>query len=176
MNTVLRSLVILIVVACCIPLHAQEHHHKTHDSKNIVAISYGYVYVNKGIPIESRSSPGHLVPSVGIDYLRQLGRKWELQAVFDYELDHYVITGKDIERENAALFLLGAYYTVYDHLAIMLGAGLEWDKHHTLMVGRVGLEYGIQLGHKWVLSPGIHYDFKEIHNTSGFKVALGYRF
>ncbi len=158
-------------------IQAQDHEQSTlHYKKNAIAIAFGYAYLPDGVKIESTNEPGYFVPSIGIDYIRKVSHKLELLAVVDFELDHYLISGKDIIRENATIVVIGAMYNIIDHWGVMLGAGIEMDKHHELFVARFGTEYGFHLSDRWVLSPGIFYDYKDVHSTFSTSLALGYNF
>jgi len=172
----IKHIILGLFIICYTFLNAQEHEPMSVHNKNTLSIAFGYAYLPDGVKIESQNDLGHFVPSIGIDYIRKLSHKFELIAVVDFELDHYLVSGKDIMRENATIVVVGAMYNIVEHWSVMLGSGIEMDKHHQLFVARIGTEYGIHLSDKWILSPGIFYDYKHIHSTYSTSLALGYNF
>lgn len=173
----IRNIILGLFFFSNLLVQAQEHEQtELHDNKNTISVAFGYAYLPDGVKIESSSEPGYFVPSIGIDYIRKISHKLELLAVVDFELDHYLISGKDIIRENATIVVVGAMYNLIEHWSVMVGAGIEMDKHHQLFVGRFGTEYGFHLSDKWVLSPGIFYDYKDVHSTYSTSIAIGYNF
>lgn len=177
-SNIVRSWIFICVLLSVMgPLYGQESQ-KTEkaDKKNTITLALGYTHIPKGASLHDTEEKGYLVPSIGLDYMRELAPRLELVIMTDLELDHYLIFDKELERENAFLILGGIGYNFFNHFNAIVGAGAEFDKHENLFVGRVGLEYSFQPGKRWLIAPAFLYDIKKGYDTYALNVAFGYKF
>jgi len=116
------------------------------------------------------------VPSLGLDYVRRVGHSWEIGLMLDYELDHYLIVDKELERENAFIAVAGAAYNPIEHLAIFAGGGVELEANEHLFLFRIGTEYGIHLNDNWLIVPAFFFDWKKDYDTYSISLGVGYSF
>lgn len=146
------------------------------EPKNTFVVSFGYTHIPKGAELDAEESDGFFVPSIGLDYARVVGRKWEVGVMLDFELDHYLIVEKELERENAFIGVVGVAYNPIAHLLLFTGAGVEIEKNKHLFVYRLGLDYSFYFGHHWAIVPAFYFDWKEDYDTYAFSVGAKYRF
>ena len=154
----------------------ESHDDTSQERNNMFMFNFGYTHIPKGADPHSPEEEGYFVPSLGLDYIRRLSHKWEVGIMLDYELDHYLIVEKDLERENAFIVVAGGAYNLIDHLAIFAGAGVEFEAHNHLFVFRLGTEYGIHLKRHWVIAPAFFFDWKEGYDTYALSLGVGYNF
>lgn len=152
-----------------------EHGSASHN-RHTVAAGFGFTFIPVAGGLGDTQARGLFVPSVGLDYFFHLGKHWELGFMADYELDHYMIVDKQIEREHAFLLVLTGMYKFGKYWGAFAGGGVELEPHHHLAVLRLGMEYDIHLRGDWAIVPKIYFDFKENYNTWSFQVSLARHF
>jgi hypothetical protein len=170
-------IVIIVLILLNTAVLAQETHEKgSQEYRNMLMFTFGYTHIPKGAELNAAEAEGFFVPSVGLDYVRRIGHRWEFGLLLDYELDHYLIVEEEFERENAFIAVAGLGYELIEHFALMAGAGIEIEKNENLFVFRLGAEYGIHFNNRWVLAPAFFYDFKEGYDTYSLSLGIGYNF
>ena len=92
------------------------------------------------------------------------------------ELDHYVVTDDQVERENALNLTLVGLFSASRYWDFFLGGGIETEQHDNLAVLRLGTQYSLHVGQHWALVPTLYFDFKENYNTWTFAVSLARKF
>jgi len=156
--------------------YAQEEEEDAGLKSNVI-ISFGYTHVPSGSDELNASEAGGLwVPSIGIDYMRRISEKWGVGIMLDYELDHYLIVEKELERENVFIAVAGIAFEPIPHLLLFTGAGIELEHNENLFVYRLGAEYGVHLNHRWLIAPAFFFDWKEGYDTYALSLGLGYNF
>lgn len=152
------------------------HEEEVAEPKNALVLSFGYTHIPKGAELHAEESRGILVPSIGLDYGRVVGKRWEVGVMLDLELDHYLIFDQELERENALIGVVGVAYNPIAHLLIFTGAGVEIEKNKHLFVYRLGADYNFNMGHHWAIVPAFYFDWKEDFDTYAFSVGVKYSF
>ncbi|AWW30843.1 hypothetical protein DN752_12295 [Echinicola strongylocentroti] len=173
------SLVIGFLLLFGNQVNAQEETRETEDTvlKNRVVFSLGYTWIPAANELsETEADGGFFVPTVGFDYFRKVHERWEVGIMWDWELDHYMVNGDELERERAMLFALVANYELMDHWAVFAGAGVEFEKHENLAVLRMGTEYAVEMGQDWEFVPSFALDIKKGYNTWSLAVGFCKRF
>ena len=102
---------------------------------------------------------------MGLDYFYRINRRWGAGFLGALELDHYVVTDDQVERENAVNMTLVGMFSATKHLDFFLGGGVEVEQHDNLGVFRLGTQYSIDVGKHWALVPKLHFDIKGNYNT-----------
>lgn len=169
--TKIISLSALIFIS--ISARAQSHES---ESLNVIISSFGYTFIPAGAEPESEEEDGFIVPTVGLDYFREVGEKWEVGLMTDLELGHYLIFDKDLDRENAFLIVATAQYKFLDNWAAIGGVGVEFEKNENLKILRVGVERSFQLGKGWKLGIPLVLDYKKGYDTWALAVSFGKKF
>ncbi len=155
---------------------SQELSKEEKKKKNLLSVSLGYTYIPKGSLLEAEEATGVFVPSFGLDYFRRLHPRWEIGIMADIELGEYVVFEKDLHREYAMLLTAMVNFNLTEHINLLAGGGMEFEKHKNLGIIRLGGEYVFKLPKTWVISPGFFFDFKEGTDTWSLSVAIGKEF
>lgn len=147
--------------------HTLEHSENNHkEGKHIVAASIGYTYIPKGASLHGHDNDkGFFVPTIGLDYFYEVAHKWEIGLMLDFELDHYVITSKDLERENALLVIGVGSYEFARGWHVLGGGGIELEKNENVAVIRLGVEKKFELPNHWSIGPSFLWDLKKDYDT-----------
>ena len=113
-------IILSVLVLFNLSAFAREGHEENQsESKNALVLNFGYTHIPQGAELGSESTGGFFVPSIGLDYGRVMGERWEIGIMLDYELDHYLIVEKDLERENAFIVVAGVGYNPIGHGSIL---------------------------------------------------------
>lgn len=147
-----------------------------HDHKHMLDLGFGFTFIPLGDELGETDARGLYAPVVGLDYFYRVNRKWGAGFMGALELDHYVVTADEVERENALIFTLLGMFAATKHLDFFLGGGIEVEQHDNRAVLRLGTQYSIDVGQHWALLPKIHFDFKENYNTWSLTVGFARKF
>jgi hypothetical protein len=147
-----------------------------HDHRHIIGADFGITFVPLGNQLEETDARGLWAPNVGLDYFYRITRRWGAGFLGAIELDHYVVTDDQVERENALNLTLVGMYSPARYLDLFLGGGIEIEKHDNLAVLRLGTQYSMHVGSHWAVVPKLYFDFKENYNTWTFVVSLARKF
>jgi hypothetical protein len=156
--------------------HEDQEKHEQEEGRHLFLIGFGWTYIPEGGDLESTEAKGFLVPTIGIDYLYKVSERWEVGLMTDFELDHYLIVDKELERENAFIATGVGLYHLSHRLSVFAGAGIEVESHKNLAIFRAGFDSPFHLKKGWVFTPSITFDFKEDYNTWSLKFYLGKEF
>lgn len=180
MNRSLLSLLFLLGFGTA--LWAQEGHpdqdtvHHEKHARHLVAAGFGFTFIPVAGNLHDTEARGLFVPSVGLDYMFHLAKRWEIGLMLDYELDHYMIADSQIEREHAFLATLIGMFKISEHWGVFAGGGIEIEPHEHLPVFRMGTEYTIDLRKNWLLIPKFYFDLKKNYDTWSLQLSIGKRF
>jgi hypothetical protein len=134
-----------------------------HLSRHRVSIMIGHTHVPKGIENSQGKGP-LIIPSWGLNYSYIINEKWAVGWHNDMEISTYYIQdehGGELERERPLITSLVGIFKPWHHMAFLLGAGREFEKHKNFWVFRAGVEFEFEIGNSWDLSPSLIYDLKE---------------
>ncbi|WP_226335142.1 hypothetical protein [Echinicola marina] len=153
--------------------YAQEEAEKEDLLKNRVVFSLGYTWIPKGASLgESESESGFFVPAVGFDYFRKIQENFEIGLMWDWELDHYIVTGRELERERAMIFAFVLTYGITERWKVLTGGGIELEKSENLGIYRLGTEYAFEMQRNWEFTPTLLFDMKKGYDT--WAISLGF--
>jgi len=168
-----RRILPLILLFTMVNMTAQQELEQ--NQKHLLGANFGFTFVPLGNALEDTDARGVFTKTVGIDYFYNFLPKWGAGFLGAYELDHYVVTDEQVEREDALIFTLVGMYSATRYLDLFLGGGIEVEQHDNLAVLRMGLQYSIDVGEHWALVPKLHFDFKENYSTWSFAVSFARR-
>lgn len=162
------------------PEFESSEHETTHDDqdhKYKIAIAPGYSLIPAGFD-DAGGNESVFAPSIGLDFFYSLNHKFSLGVVADLELANYLVNfdRESLQRERALILALIGTYEVLPQWALLVGGGIELERHKNLGVVRLGTEYEIELGKEWSLGPSLFFDIKEAFSVWAFSVAIGKRF
>ena len=143
------------------------------------SIMIGHTHVPKGInAVNNKTSM--IVPSWGLNYEFWINHKWAIGLHNDMEISTYVIDeghGSEIERERPLVASLVAIFKPHHLIPIVGGIGREFEKHQNVWVFRLGVEFEIEMGSYWDLSPALVYDIKvSVYDSWTIGLTVGKRF
>ena len=88
-----NSMLIVIAFFFSIPnIYAQEDEFEQSEEKHLIIIALGYSYIPEGGEEGETEANGVLVPTLGVDYMYRLNRKWEIGLMADVEIGNYIIS------------------------------------------------------------------------------------
>jgi len=147
-----------------------------HDHKHLLGAGAGFTFVPLGDQLGETDARGLYAPNVGLDYFYRISKRWGAGFLGVIELDHYVVTDEQVERENALNLTLVGMFSAARYLDIFLGGGIEIEQHDNLGLLRLGSQYSIQVGRHWALVPRLYFDFKGNYNTWTFGMSFARKF
>jgi hypothetical protein len=148
------------------------HRHK-------LALFSGSSWLPQGRSIYTGDRQTVIAPVYGLDYEFRVGERWAIGTYNDITLIRVAMEdaeGMFMERENAVLLSVGGSYELFPRMAVELSAGVETDRHETLRVGRLGLEYAIPLPQHWELAIAASYVNKDVFDVFSLGLLVGRRF
>lgn len=179
----MRNFILLLLLVLPIIGFAQDHSNLTtghHDDFNRLKISLAFAQTY--IPshhLHEESESSQLIPTDGLDIQYNFSHKFFAKWTNEVEFLSYNLKNHDGEkrvRENAFLSIFTLGYEFYNKLAIITGAGYEFEKSKDLWVFRIGTEYSFSIGGNWELAPELLYDIKkDSHTALTWGFGIGYR-
>ena len=177
MNKVLTSLLIIVFVSFKVYAQEEASEEIGNEPKNQITFVLGLTHIPDAFE-EGELSESVFVPTIGIDYFRELNEKWIVGAVLDLELGNYLVDfqREEIKRESAFVIGVLAGYEVLKNWALLAGPAIEFEKNKNLFVFRASTEYRFELENNWGILPSLNYDFKEEYSTWAINIGVGKKF
>ncbi len=173
MFRIIRRILPLMLLFSMVNMTAQQE--PEHNEKHMLGAGFGFTFVPLGDELGDTDARGVFTKTVGIDYFYNFHPRWGAGFLGALELDHYVVTDEQVERENAMILTLVGMFSATKYLDFFVGGGVEVEKHDDRAVFRLGTQYSIDVGRHWALVPKLHWDFKENYNTWSFAVSFARR-
>ncbi|MCG1037767.1 hypothetical protein [Polaribacter sargassicola] len=121
-----------------------------------------------------------IVPSIGLDLEYWVNEEWGFGFHNDLELETFEVEKEHqlyIEKEYPVVFTFDGLWKFHKEWVLVLGSGIELENKETLFVIRTGIEYEIEFGNHWDVSPTVFYDHRINHfNTWSLGIGIGKRF
>ena len=117
-----------------------------------------------------------IIPSIGVDLEYWPTRKLGVGLHSDMEIQSFIIQSteqEDVQREYPLVNTLDILWKPWKDLVLIAGPGIEFERSKSYALFRLGIEYEIELGHHWDLSPTLFYDNRFGHEYNTFSLALG---
>jgi len=173
-NKTLLILAFFLTFTC----FAQEENKTDNENGKIhkLALVFGYTHIPSAFE-DGDERKSVFVPTIGLDYFVQFAKGWKIGAVFDLELNNYIVdfNREEIERENALVTGVLVGYEFKNRWSLLLGPGIEFEKNENLLILRASVEYEFEFGENWGLFPSINYDFKEEYSTYSVNIGISKR-
>lgn len=167
----------LFLMAPVLTFSQTEVNSAEEERKNEIVVNVAYTFVPEGSSIDNIDDRGHFIPSVGIDYFRELDKDWRLGLMLDLELGEYLIPRrKELKREYAFLILPAISYAVHDQWNLVAAVGVELEKNENMMVARFGVEYVYELNKEWAICAGGILDLKNGYQSTSITVGIAKAF
>ena len=121
-----------------------------------------------------------VIPTIGIDFQYWFNQKFGLALKNELEIISYVLdkgNTNELKREYPLISVLVAMYKLHNGPSFYLGGGIEYEKNHNFFIGKAGIEYELELGRHWDVTPELYY-FNKDGEFGGFgiTVTFGKRF
>lgn len=171
--------IIAVLLLVCMGSYAQEEgeSEEVQEGKiHKVALVFGYTNIPSAFE-EGNASASVFVPTIGIDYFVQFTKGWKIGTVLDLELANYLVNfnREALERSKALVTGVLVGYEFSNRWSLLLGPGMEFEKHKNLFILRMSVEREFELGGDWGLFPSINYDFKEEYSSWSINIGLSKR-
>ncbi|MBK7873811.1 MAG: hypothetical protein IPJ74_25695 [Saprospiraceae bacterium] len=127
------------------------------------------------VPTNVSEKEHTIVPSWGLDIEYWRNEHFAMGLHNDIEIQSFIIEhGNDesLEREFPLVLTLDAIYKMSNGFVFQIGPGYEIEKNESFFLIRAGIEYEIEFGKDWDLSPAIFYDTR-VHANDTWTIALG---
>ena len=155
----------------------QEHLNNEH-KKNFVGLFLGNTVLYQ--------TNIHL-PTVGLEYVRELTPNFGVGAVVEVEIGYEVISDKTSSnpstlymRETAILFQPAVFWRAYKGLIFYAGYGVEFENtedEKLLALFKIGVEYRLRMMNpNWFILPSLSWDHTSHYDGVVYGVAFAYRF
>lgn len=186
MKKVLNILFATICIALMLmgfQVQAQEAvQHNTHESSDVHSIKgaritgiIGYSLINNSFIPESNDVL--IVPTLGLNFDYYLTEKWGLGIHSDIVLQQFKAEThnghEEIIRENPIGLCATGLYKPHERWAVLMGYGVEFEKHENLQLIRMGCEYGIPLPKHWEVALSLEFDYK-INSYGSLMFGIGF--
>jgi len=115
-------------------------------------------------------------PTLGLDYALRLGERFAISSINDVQVASYVIEredGSDLERERVFVTSLVLMWEATPRLQLFAGPGLETDRHETLGLAKVGVEWVLFEPHPWDVALNFAWDIKKEYDSIAVGLSIG---
>jgi hypothetical protein len=145
-----------------------------------VSLLLGHTHTGQGT--EDGKKKWLILPSWALDYNYFFSKKWSLGVHNDMIVETFKVkddetNGEEIERTRPIASVVVISFKPGEHFSFELGAGGEFAKEGNYFLNRLGVEYALELPHKWELISNITYDLKwQAYNSFAFSIGVGKAF
>lgn len=170
-----NTLIIICFLTSFIAISQENEHEEFKHFRISPVISHTFIPVDT-----SEGDKTVIVPTIGLDLEYWFNEKWGIGFHNDLELETFEIEKEHeifIEKEMPLVLTLDALYKFKENWVLVVGAGTELEKNENLFVMRVGLEYEVEFGKHWDVSPTVIYDLRSNNSSTwGIGIGIGKRF
>lgn len=115
-----------------------------------------------------------VIPTISLDLLYWFNRKFGIGLLNELEIISYVIESpnhNELEREYPFQIVLVGMYKIKNGPGLYFGPGIEIEKHENFYIFKVGIDYELELGNHWDVTPALYY-FNKDGTLGGIGVAV----
>ncbi len=143
---IFRKILPILLLFVLVNMAGQEQK----EQKHLLGAGFGFTFVPLGDALGDTDERGVFTKTVGLDYFYNFNPRWGAGFLSALELDHYVVTDEQVERENAIILTLVGMYSATKYLDLFLGGGgfERVDKnieHRTMIERSFGLKQRLNL-------------------------------
>lgn len=169
-------------------LSNQEEHHEGHHKKHAISFVISHTHIRSGVKNNSGDN-WIALPSLGINYNYSFNEKWAIGLHNDIIIEEFVVEDPNknsslelhineesevegIERSHPIASAIMLTYKPYEHIALLVGGGMEFSKEEDFALIRLGLEFPFQIPNDWEIFGALSYDIN-INAYNGFTFGFG---
>lgn len=163
-----KNILVIVITFISLIATAQEEHFKHFRISPVLSHTYIPTSTSEGDKVV-------IVPSLGLDLEYWVNEKWGFGLHNDLELETFEVEKEHelfIEKEFPVVLTFDALYKFHENWVLVLGTGVELEKQENLFIIRTGIEYEVEIGNHWDVSPTILYDYRA-HNFGTWAVGIG---
>ena len=158
----------------------KEEHEEHHEFKPWrIGMGIGQSYLPSGDHTSDKVKI-LVIPTIGLDFQYWFNQRFGLALKNEVEIISYVIDadeGNEIEREYPIISVLVAIYNLEKGPSFYLGGGIEYEKHQNFFIAKAGIEYELEIGRHWDVTPEFYYFNKDFDfGGIGLSITFGKRF
>lgn len=115
-----------------------------------------------------------VIPTISLDFLYWFKEKFGIGLINELEIISYVIESPDhneLEREYPFQIVFVGMYKIKNGPGIYLGPGIEIEKNKNFYIFKAGIDYEMELGNHWDVTPALYY-FNKDGSIGGIGVAV----
>ncbi|MCB0495368.1 MAG: hypothetical protein KDC79_04490 [Cyclobacteriaceae bacterium] len=176
-----RAILLLTVLLYASSLYAQhEKESADRPEQDTEAENFAGMFIGNTIITQS----GFKLPTIGVEYIRELGPRLGIGLSAELELGSHVVQKdedgdvvSEVRREGAVLILPSVFYRVYGGLVLTAGYGIEFEKNENLGLMKLGVEYKFKMHNPdWLVVPQVSWDHTKLFDGVVYGVTFGYSF
>ena len=180
---IIQKIVPILFLLFSVSLIAQDHE-SSQDSEvhhsSVKKHSFSFVVSHTHINSAKENPDGSkwiAAPSFCINYNYNFNHKWAIGLHNDIileniNLEHTHEGGEGVKRERPLSSAIMGTYKPLEHLAILLGGGMEFSNHEDFAVIRFGIETPIHIQNNWEIFTSLTTDIG-IDNYDSFTFGFG---
>jgi hypothetical protein len=120
------------------------------------------------------------IPTIGLDFQYWFSPKFGLGLKNEFEIVTYVLkdeNSSELEREYPLISVLVGMYKLHNGPAFYIGGGIEYEKSKNFFIVKAGVEYELEIGNHWDVTPEVYYFNKDFDfGGVGLTITFGKRF
>jgi len=169
--------------------HGEDHEHvDDHKKENSEHHEFKHWRIAGGIGISILPAGNHdsepvsvlAIPTLGLDFQYWFNPKFGLALKNEFEIVTYVLQDEnspELEREYPLISVLVGLYKLRKGPSIYLGGGIEYEKSKNFFILKAGVEYELEIGNHWDVTPEVYYFNKDFDfGGVGLSITFGKRF
>lgn len=185
-NKIITSIILLTFSQQLFSQHTDSKHHmedissiETHQDESYfrTSIALAHTYVPQST-VEGKEIL--IFPSLGLDFEYWFNHKIGLGLHNDIELVVFEVQddrGNYIQRQYPLLSTLDLLWSPVQNVSLLVGPGIEFEKHQNYFIFRIGIEGEIPINSRIDVAPILFYDVrKNAYDTFSVGIGFGYHF
>jgi len=160
-----------------------------HLKKHSIGIMISHTLISTGVKGINNKEQWLALASFGLNYNFSFNKKWALGIHSHMIIEDFAVKDSGNHDENLSTFseesegtiiergtpislaLVGSY-KVHEHIALLVGAGMEFSAHEDFKVIKFGLEFPFHIPNNWEIFGALLYDIN-INAYQSFSFGMG---
>ena len=164
-------------------------HDSEHFKKHNIAFMLSHTHISTGVEGENDKEQWLVLASFGLDYNYNFNKKWALGLHTHMIIEEFAVKdntspnndmlnrsgqGEVVAIERGRPFSVGlmGIYKIHEHIALLVGGGMEFSSHEDFKVVKFGVEFPFHIPNNWEVFGALSYDIN-IDAYQSFTFGLG---